>query len=208
MVPDRLTGLRSQWGISGQVLSGTLGNPSGPVTAMDATAQCASRFAITTSIPPGQYLSPARLTITSAVESGIWQRTFEIFSYGICVGVPEGRVTASLQGFGASFGFRSTFGEGVVSREYQTIPTGVMTPGSKLSFRAPPYSRRIRVSAILGGPFNLTLTGLSGLVSGVVSILPAPGGQTAFDGWAPELITVENTGLTPGIASLEWEVLA
>ena len=208
MVPDRLTGLRSQWGISGQVLKGTLTGPSGPVTAMDATAQCASRFALQVDIPPGQYLSPARLTITSAVESGIWQRSFEIFSYGICVGVPEGRVTASLVGFGNPFSFRSTFGEGVVSREYQTVPSGVMAPGAKLVFRAPPYSRRIRVSAILGGPFNLTLTGLSGLVSGVVSILPAPGGQTSFDGWAPELIAVENTGLNPGIASLEWEVLA
>jgi hypothetical protein len=174
---------------------------------MDATAQNASRLAVQTEMTPGAYTASPLLVVTSAIESGIWQREFRLFSYGICVEIPQGRVTAFVRNIGAAFAFRSTFGEGVVSKEWQTLSSGAMPLLDKRLFNAPPYARRLRVSVMAGGPFLVDLPGLSPLAGGTVSLLPPPGGQTAYECWAPEVVQLTNNGPADSVATIEWEIL-
>lgn len=199
---SRLTGQRGQWGVSGTAIKGTI------ATVMDATAQNASRLAVQIIGVTASAKLDADLTITSAVESGVWQRIVRLSTYGVCIAVPQGRVTASITNRAADFAFRSTFGEGVVSREWQTQSSGVIAVAGKPRFTAPPYARRVRVVAVTGGPFEITADGFAPGPNPIVTVLPAPGGQTEYLSWAPQIIEVGNLGAGEGLASIEWEVLA
>lgn len=202
---NRLTGQRRQWGQSGTLPP----SPSSAVSAMDATAQNASRLAIT----PGPDLTSssgvlAELVVTSAVESGIWRRTFRVESFGVVIAVPEGRVTASLKNLTAiPFPWSSSFGEGVVSREWQCRFSGGLAAGIKENLEAPRYARRVRVAVATGGPVLIDLPSL-GFGGGIVALLAGPtGGQTVYEIGAVPFLSVTNTGLVNTVVSVEWEIV-
>jgi hypothetical protein len=205
---ERLTPLRRQWGQNGMVPAGL---PTGPIGVMDATAQNASRLAVTLGAAAGTVdTRDMTLVVRSAIESGVWERTFYLQSYGLCVQVPQGRVTAAIHRLTTNpvaYSWSATFGEGFVSREWQTELL-TLTAGAKGQAVAPHYSRRVRVSVGTGGvgaSFNVS-TGSVNI--GVVQMLAAPGGQTFVELTAPDIIALENTGAGTAQGTIEWEVLA
>jgi|GEM_PF-2403515 len=206
---DRLTPLRGQWGMTGTFVAGP---NQGPQMVMDATAQNASRFAITFDAPVNSWdENDYLLTLRSDVESGRWLRTFQLRRAGLCIAVPQGRVTGSilctLPNVLSGFSWRSTFGEGNVVREWQTF-RNVVAIGAKSTITTPNYARRVRVSLAQGGPGSVaTVADHLGQI-GVVSNLVAPGGQTDLLFAAPDTLDVTNVGATQIVVSVEWEVVS
>ena len=144
-----------------------------------------------------------QVDIESRVDEGIFRRAMRIYGQGLCFALPQGRTVVKIWHTASHvvpWQVYTIVGEGIVNTEWQGESTTIPALG-KQALSPVPFARRYRVTPVTGGPFQVGSSGL-------ISILPAPGGQTIFEGAATNGFDVTNLAALDSQFSVEWEVVA